>query len=555
MLRYKANYKRNNSNNILCHRSHISHLQYNNTLFKTQQILHHRYTTTVSSTTSTRSKENNNGLKPFSEMPNLNDWTGWGCFIDMAKKAVQEKKGTSLIFRDWRERYHHTPAYRWKLPWTSENITLFEPEDYAAVFRETQSKGKVPFRALVEPWIQYRKDRGLPIGITQERDEEWKRLRTAANQIMLPKVVSSMILRMDECAKNYAQTLGSVRDEHGMVPNLRHVGFYFGLEVMVALLYGKKSKLVLPDLWAPHAHHPDLSNTEPGTRMMVEGIPQMFETSSRLMYNIPIWKVFPQWVPDMKRHYEAWDKIFDGGRQLKDTNKLELYEDGQEKNLMDYITAAGMIGEQDYDVMAVEFTGAGIDTTSVTLTWLLYNLAANPEKQEKLYEEIESCLGSRPQDKEMDKSVISKMKYLKNCLAESARINPTIAMHVRESIDGMAIAGYEVPAHKQIYMANYLSCHDPKYWGEDVEEFNPERWNHPKEEHHKFASLLFGFGARQCVGRRVAEAEVKIAASRVIQQFKLELDGGMNGKPTFNEGSLMVPREESGSYIRFVPRH
>ena len=39
-------------------------------------------------------------------------------------------------------------------------------------------------------------------------------------------------------------------------------------------------------------------------------------------------------------------------------------------------------------VMAVDAIFAGVDTTGVTATFLLYQLAANPEKQELLYEEI-----------------------------------------------------------------------------------------------------------------------------------------------------------------------
>ena len=40
------------------------------------------------------------------------------------------------------------------------------------------------------------------------------------------------------------------------------------------------------------------------------------------------------------------------------------------------------------------FLPAGYDTTASAITLLLYNLALNPDIQEKLYEEIEDVAGS-----------------------------------------------------------------------------------------------------------------------------------------------------------------
>ena len=45
-------------------------------------------------------------------------------------------------------------------------------------------------------------------------------------------------------------------------------------------------------------------------------------------------------------------------------------------------------------VMALDAMMAGVDTTGASLTFLLYQLAANPEKQELLYEEIREKVGA-----------------------------------------------------------------------------------------------------------------------------------------------------------------
>ena len=56
----------------------------------------------------------------------------------------------------------------------------------------------------------------------------------------------------------------------------------------------------------------------------------------------------------------------------------------------------------------------------------------------------------------------------------------------------------------------------------EPEDFKPERWEKSSTDlPHQFASLPFGFGPRMCVGRRVAELELYIALSRIINNFKI----------------------------------
>lgn len=50
----------------------------------------------------------------------------------------------------------------------------------------------------------------------------------------------------------------------------------------------------------------------------------------------------------------------------------------------------------------------------------------------------------------------------------------------------------------------------------DADEFKPERWMREEgKTTHNFASLPFGFGARGCIGRRVAELEMYLLIARV----------------------------------------
>lgn len=54
-------------------------------------------------------------------------------------------------------------------------------------------------------------------------------------------------------------------------------------------------------------------------------------------------------------------------------------------------------------------------------------------------------------------------------------------------------------------------------------EFRPERWlNEDLGKIHPFATLPFGVGPRMCIGRRIAEAEMYLLATKLVQRFVLE---------------------------------
>merc|ERR1719383_1361790 len=64
-------------------------------------------------------------------------------------------------------------------------------------------------------------------------------------------------------------------------------------------------------------------------------------------------------------------------------------------------------------VMAMDALLGGIETSACTTTYFLYNLAAHPDKQEKLYNEIITVVGK---DGELNESSLTKSRYLRACL-------------------------------------------------------------------------------------------------------------------------------------------
>lgn len=60
---------------------------------------------------------------------------------------------------------------------------------------------------------------------------------------------------------------------------------------------------------------------------------------------------------------------------------------------------------------------------------------------------------------------------------------------------------------------------------EDAHYYRPQRWlRSSSEAYHKFASLPFGHGPRNCPGKRLAEQEMVVFLKHVLSEFNLDSD-------------------------------
>ena len=88
-----------------------------------------------------------------------------------------------------------------------------------------------------------------------------------------------------------------------------------------------------------------------------------------------------------------------------------------------------------------------LQTTS-TACFLLFEIAKQPDLQERLLQEISSVVGDKEHPTWED---LQKMTLVRNCVKETMRIyNPTVGT-VRELHKDAVLSGYEVPAKASSY--------------------------------------------------------------------------------------------------------
>ncbi|CAL2031267.1 unnamed protein product [Caenorhabditis brenneri] len=166
------------------------------------------------------------------------------------------------------------------------------------------------------------------------------------------------------------------------------------------------------------------------------------------------------------------------------------------------------------------FLVAGFDTTAISLSIVAYFLSLNPRVQKKLQEEIDKeC-----PDPEVTFDQYSKLKYMENTIKEALRLIPLATLaNNRRCMRTTRLGDTLVEEGVDVMVDVWTLHHDRKIWGDDVEEFKPERWESPLTPNQAF--LSFGAGPRQCLGMRLAYLEQKSLLVHVLRKYSFVTNG------------------------------
>jgi cytochrome P450 len=189
---------------------------------------------------------------------------------------------------------------------------------------------------------------------------------------------------------------------------------------------------------------------------------------------------------------------------------------------------------------------AGHDTTTATITFLLYELARNPDQIAPLREELDEVLaGGRAPTAE---DLVGRLPRLDMAVDETLRLYPPAWIGPRRSVEPFEFAGHTVPGGVHVNYCSWASHRLPDVFP-DPDRFLPERMS-PEEKAKlpKGAYVPFGGGSRTCIGMRFGLLEVKAIAAMLLQRHDFALRRGY--KLRIRQTPTLGPRDGMPMAVR-----
>ncbi|KAF2817316.1 benzoate 4-monooxygenase cytochrome P450 [Mytilinidion resinicola] len=167
---------------------------------------------------------------------------------------------------------------------------------------------------------------------------------------------------------------------------------------------------------------------------------------------------------------------------------------------------------------------AGSETSATLLSGAIYYLCKNPSTMEKVLEEIRNAFTA---DNDITFSKATTLSYLNAVIEESLRIYPPFVTSLARlaPAGGDTVDGHFIPENTTVACHHYASYHSPSNFV-SPDDFVPERWLDTDSrfaEDKKDTVQAFSLGPRNCIGKNLAYAEIRLILCKVLFNFDIAL--------------------------------
>ncbi|PNS18763.1 Isotrichodermin C-15 hydroxylase [Sphaceloma murrayae] len=171
--------------------------------------------------------------------------------------------------------------------------------------------------------------------------------------------------------------------------------------------------------------------------------------------------------------------------------------------------------------------GAGSDTTSVSLSGILYHLIKNPSKLAKLRAELDDHAATRNNTDLTTYAEAQSLPYLQACIKEGLRMHPATGLPLMRIVPagGATLAGHYFPPGSEVGVNSWVAHRNKRVFGEDAAQFMPERWLESSERSSMMERyfMTFGAGSRTCIGKNISLLEIGKVVPELVRRFDFEL--------------------------------
>lgn len=182
---------------------------------------------------------------------------------------------------------------------------------------------------------------------------------------------------------------------------------------------------------------------------------------------------------------------------------------------------------------------AAHDTITSSATVLFWQLAKNPEWQDRLRAEARAVTGG--DGLPLAYEDLGRMELTEMAFKEALRFMPPVPNMPRRALRDFRIGEYDIPAGTPIGISPAAVHADPAHW-EAPDVFDPMRFTPDKvAARHKYAWVPFGGGAHMCLGLHFAYMQVKLLANHILTRFEVRM--APEGEPRWQAWPIPKPRD------------
>jgi cytochrome P450 len=224
---------------------------------------------------------------------------------------------------------------------------------------------------------------------------------------------------------------------------------------------------------------------------------------------------------------------------------------GDPLDVLEALVTEGAITDAEIRDQVVTLMGAGYDTTSATLAWMLWCSATTQGLWERLRVEADAVYGPVGSGPTADDATLAGLDLAARVMRETTRLHPAGVVAPREAVVDVVVSGYRIPKGTLILWSAHLAGRDPTAWTDPLT-FDPDRFVDMSPEQSAMADLAwvpFGRGARNCIGFALAQMELTLIIARLAQRLDVEAIGA---KP--RPVGMVVNRPSGGAPMAVTAR-
>lgn len=278
----------------------------------------------------------------------------------------------------------------------------------------------------------------------------------------------------------------------------------------------------------------DMNTLEQGEGELQQHLARFFATvNHRLRAPFPYWRYLPR-ARDRafeRSRAQVEQVVFEIIRNARTALEREPTRAASPSNLLEAMLVARDADDPKARLDDDEIYGnvltlllAGEDTTALTIAWMLYYMAKQPEVVERMRAELDTKLlrvGGMPETPEQ----VRELEYVGAVVQETLRLRGAAPLMFMEPMHDVVLGDLAVPAGTLIVVLTRAAANKDEHFSAP-DRFEPERWLGRRADlphHDARAAMPFGTGPRICPGRALALLECSMVAAMVVQHFDIAL--------------------------------